>query len=220
MLLGTRLASPLAPGELATVAVHEAGHALVAALSPHADPVSRVTVLGAGQALGLTEMLPADDRRLYGESYLADTLTVRLSGRAAERLIRGEASTGASDDLASATALATQMVCDFGLSDKIGPVSYSNSPAEFAAPRSHSEHTQWLVDQEVAAILTKAETRARDLLTSHQEALHQLTTALLEQETVTGNQVRALAQAAGPAALPAGTPASPPTATPAAFHPA
>ena len=95
MLLGTRHASPLAPGELATVAVHEAGHALVAALSPHADPVSRVTVLGAGQALGLTEMLPAEDRRLYGESYLADTLAVRLGGRAAERLIRGEASTGA-----------------------------------------------------------------------------------------------------------------------------
>ena len=93
-------------------------HALVAALSPHADPVSRVTVLGAGHALGLTEMLPADDRRLYGESYLADTLAVRLGGRAAERLIRGEASTGAADDLASATALATQMVREFGLSDK------------------------------------------------------------------------------------------------------
>ena len=212
VLLGARRSSPLAPGELATVAVHKAGHALVAALSPHANPVSRVTVLGAGQALGLTEMLPADDRRLYGESYLAETLAVRLAGRAAERLIRGEASTGASDDLASATALATQMVCDFGLSDKIGPVSYSNSPAEFAAPRSHSEHTQWLVDQEVAAILTKAETRARDLLTSHQEALNQLTTALLEQETVTGDQVRALAQTACPAA--------PPTGTPAAFHPA
>ena len=159
VLLGTRRSSPLAPGELATVAVHKAGHALVAALSPHADPVSRVTVLGAGQALGLTEMLPADDRRLYGESYLADTLSVRLAGRAAERLIRGEASTGASDDLASATALATQMVCDFGLSEAIGPVSYSSSPAEFTAARSYSEHTQWLIDQEVAAILTTAETR-------------------------------------------------------------
>ena len=206
VLLGTRLASPLAPGELATVAVHEAGHALVAALSPYANPVSRVTVLGAGQALGLTETLPADDRRLYGESYLAETLAVRLAGRAAERLIRGEASTGASDDLASATALATQMVCDFGLSDKIGPVSYSSPPDGHPAlpgPRGYSEHTQWLVDQEVAAILTKAETRARDLLTSHQEALDRLTAALLEQETVTGNQVRALAQAATPAALPA-----------------
>jgi cell division protease FtsH len=196
VLLGSRHTSPLAPGELATVAVHEAGHALVAALSPHADPVTRVTVLGAGQALGYTETLPADDRRLYGESYLADTLAVRLGGRAAERLIRGEASTGAADDLASATALATQMVREYGLSDKLGPVSYSGAggghPA-LAMERGYSEHTQWLVDQEVAALLTSAETRARDLLTQHKKALTQLTAALLEQETVTGDQVRALA---------------------------
>ena len=135
VLLGTRHTSPLAPGELATVAVHEAGHALVATLSPYADPVSRVTVLGAGQALGLTEMLPADDRRLYGERYLADTLAVRLGGRAAERLIRGEASTGAADDLASATALATQMVREFGLSEAIGPVSYNGPPPGYPATR-------------------------------------------------------------------------------------
>jgi cell division protease FtsH len=211
VLLGTRHTTPLAPAELATVAVHEAGHALVAALSPHADPVSRVTVLGAGQALGLTEMLPADDRRLYGESYLADTLAVRLGGRAAERLVRGEASTGAADDLASATSLATQMVRDYGLSQALGPVSYSGPPAGhpgLAASRSYSERTQWLVDQEVAAILTKAETRARDLLTSHQEALNELTAALLEQETVSGDQVRALAQAASPAPLAAAAPAA------------
>jgi cell division protease FtsH len=220
VLLGTRHPSPLAPGELATVAVHEAGHALVATLSPHADPVSRVTVLGAGQALGLTETLPADDRRLYGESYLADTLAVRLGGRAAERLVRGEASTGAADDLASATTLATQMVREFGLSEAMGPVSYSGPPAGppgFAAARGYSEHTQWLVDQEVAAILAKAETRARDLLTSHRDALDRLTAALLEQETVTGDQVRALAGAASPAALPAGTPAALPAGTPAAL---
>jgi cell division protease FtsH len=199
VLLGTRQPSPLAPGELATVAVHEAGHALVATLSPHADPVSRVTVLGAGQALGLTETLPADDRRLYGERYLADTLAVRLGGRAAERLVCGEASTGAADDLASATALATQMVREFGLSQTIGPVSYSSPPAGHPAltgQRGYSEATQWLVDQEVAAILTQAETRARDLLTSHRNALNQLTAALLEQETVTGDQVRAIARAA------------------------
>jgi cell division protease FtsH len=195
VLLGTRRSSPLAPGELTTVAVHEAGHALVATLSPHADPVSRVTVLGAGQALGLTETLPADDRRLYGERYLADTLAVRLGGRAAERLICGEASTGAADDLASATALATQMVREFGLSEAIGPVSYGG-PVGYDAltgARGYSEHTQRLVDQEVAALLTKAETQARNLLTSHREVLVQLTAALLEQETVTGDQVRALA---------------------------
>jgi cell division protease FtsH len=201
VLLGTRRSSPLAPGELATVAVHEAGHALVATLAPHADPVRRVTVLGAGQALGLTETLPADDRRLYGERYLADTLAVRLGGRAAERLVRGEASTGAADDLASATALATQMVREFGLSAAIGPVSYPGPPAAhpaLAGSRGYSEHTQWLVDQEVAALLARAETRARDLLTSHREALDQLTAALLEQETVTGDQVRALTQVASP----------------------
>ena len=202
VLLGTRHPSPLTPGELATVAVHEAGHALVATLSAYADPVSRVTVLGAGQALGLTETLPAEDRRLYGESYLADTLAVRLGGRAAERLVCGEASTGAADDLASATTLATQMVREYGLSDKLGPVSYAGPPSQtppgLAGPRGYSEHTQWLVDQEVAAILAKAETRARDLLTSYREALARLTAALLEQETVTGDQVRAIAQAASP----------------------
>jgi ATP-dependent Zn protease len=211
VLLGTQRSSLLAPGELATVAVHEAGHALVATLSPYADPVSRVTVLGAGQALGLTETLPADDRRLYGERYLADTLAVRLGGRAAERLICGEASTGAADDLASATALATQMVREFGLSEAIGPVSYGGPPVGYpalAGARGYSEHTQWLVDQEVAALLTKAETRARDLLTSHREALAQLTAALLEQETVTGDQVRALTQAACPTPLADGRPAS------------
>ena len=198
VLLGTRHPSPLAPAELATVAVHEAGHALVATLCPHADPVSRVTVLGAGQALGLTETLPADDRRLYGERYLADTLAVRLGGRAAERLICGEASTGAADDLASATTLATQMVREFGLSEAIGPVSYSGPPAGYPAlpgSRGYSEHTQWLLDQEAAALLTRAETRARDLLTTHRDALDRLTAALLEHETVTGDQVRAIAQA-------------------------
>ena len=219
VLLGTRHTSPLAPGELATVAVHEAGHALVAALSPHADPVTRVTVLGAGQALGYTETLPADDRRLYGESYLADTLAVRLGGRAAERLIRGEASTGAADDLASATALATQMVREFGLSNKLGPVSYTGQADGHAAlgPRGYSERTQWLVDQEVADLLTSAETRARDLLTEHEEALNQLTAALLEQETVSGDQVRALAQAASPAPLRTRTPASLPAGRPASL---
>src|SRR6202043_3192865 len=109
-----------------------------------------------------------------GNACRADTLAVPLVGRAAERLIRGEASTGAADDLASATALATQMVREFGLSKAIGPVSYTGSPAghpALAGGRGYSEHTQWLVDQEVAALLANAETRARDLLTTHPDAL-------------------------------------------------
>jgi cell division protease FtsH len=214
VVLGTRDRSvTLTLDELATVAVHEAGHALVAVLSPHADPVSRVTVLGAGQALGLTEQLPADDRRLVGERYLADALAVRLGGRAAELLVRGEASTGSADDLASATALAAQMVREFGLSTALGPVSYAEaqpwSLSGPGAPRGHSEHTQWLIDREVATLLTRAEARARELLTEHMQALHQLTTALVERETITGDQVRALVRAASPAAASADRKISP-----------
>ena len=211
VMLGPRPSVPLAPGELATVALHEAGHALVATLSPRADQVSRVTVLGGGQALGLTEMLPADERRLYGESYLADTLAVRLGGRAAERLVLGEASTGAADDLASATALATQMITYYGLSRTLGPVSYSDpaaGPAAFTTQRGWSERTQQLIDEEVAALLASAEGRARELLERHEEALRQLTIALLDQETVSGEQVRDLVQAAdlAPAAMIPATP--------------
>jgi len=224
MLLGTKDRSvTLTLDELATVAVHEAGHALVAALSPAADPVSRVTVLGAGHALGLTELLPADDRRLYSESYLADTLAVKLGGRAAERLIRGEASTGAADDLASATALATQMVRDYGLSGNLGPVSYGDQAAgprlTLAWQRSYSEHTQWLIDQEVAALLARAETRAHTLLTGRTDALNQLTAALLEHETITGDQVRALV-AASPARLAASTQPPAAIASPGGTRPA
>jgi cell division protease FtsH len=216
VLLGPRHATPPAPAELAAVAVHEAGHALVATLCPYADPVSRVTVLGAGQALGLTETLPAEDRRLYGERYLADTLAVRLAGRAAERLIRGEASTGAADDLAAATTMATAMVREYGLSPAIGPVSYPAPPAGHPAPgpRGYSEHTQQLIDHEVATLLTTAETRARDLLTTHRDALDRLTALLLEHETVTGDQVRALLQTPGPTPLTDGRPASPRPASP------
>ena len=121
-------------------------------------------------------------------------------------------------DVASATALATQMVREYGLSDKLGPVSYAGQPADpfpgLAAARGYSEHTQWLLDQEVTALLTTAETRARELLTRHREALTQLTAALLEQETIADDQVRALVQAACPSSLPARTPASLPAGNP------
>src|SRR5207237_5915578 len=110
ILLGRREASnALLPEEKRAVAVHESGHALVAALSPHADPVTKVTILPAGQALGVTEQLPVDERHLYPETYLKDSLAVRLGGRAAELIVLGEASSGAANDLAGATDLATRM---------------------------------------------------------------------------------------------------------------
>src|SRR5207237_6797164 len=150
-------------------AVDESGLALVAALSTHAHPVSQVTILPAGQALGVTEQLPLDERHLYPESYLKDSLAVRLGGRAAELIVLGEASSGASNDLAGATELATRMVREYGMSERLGPVGFaSGSPMYLGGVevqrRSYAEGTQRVIDEEVSALFREAAQRARDLL--------------------------------------------------------
>ncbi len=186
----------LLPEEKITVAVHEAGHAIVAALSPHADPVLKVTILPSGMALGATQQLPESERHLYGESYLHDVLTVRLGGRAAERTVFGEASTGATDDLAGATSVAVRMVREFGLSRVIGPVGYGDGSPNFLpqtpdlSPRPYSESTQRNIDAEVRRLLQEAEERALTILRSHRRALDRLTEQLLQHETVDGGAVR------------------------------
>src|ERR1700684_2958784 len=132
IILGRREGSNvLLPEEKHAVAVHESGHAMVAALSEHADPVAKVTILPAGQTLGVTEQLPLVERHMYGEDYLHDSLAVRLGGRAAELVVIGQGSTGASNDLAAATALATKMVREFGLSEKLGPIGYPEGGSGF-----------------------------------------------------------------------------------------
>ncbi|MER7504391.1 ATP-dependent zinc metalloprotease FtsH [Nonomuraea pusilla] len=201
VLLGRRdTTNALLPQERRSVAVHESGHALVAALCEHADPVAKVTILPAGLTLGVTEQLPEAERHLYSEGFLNDLLAVRLGGRAAELLVFGEGSTGAANDLAGATQVATRMVRDFGLSSELGPVGYGSESLDFvgqdeAPPRQqYSEHTQRLIDQEVARLLRAAEQRALGLLRSHRDALERLAALLVEQETVDGEAViRALA---------------------------
>ncbi|KAB2352382.1 ATP-dependent zinc metalloprotease FtsH [Actinomadura rudentiformis] len=198
LILGQRDESnALLPAEQHTVAVHEGGHALVAALSPAADPVAKVTILPAGMALGATHQLPEDERRLYNEEYLADSLAVRLAGRAAELVVFGQASTGAADDLAGATRLAVKMVREFGLSDRLGPVAYpvpASTYLDVEAPdRPYAESTQRMVDHEVARLLRTAERHAVDLLRRHRAALDELTGRLLEQETVDGQVVYEIA---------------------------
>jgi cell division protease FtsH len=195
VLLGLREASnALLPDEQHAVAVHEAGHALVAALSEHADPVAKVTILPAGQALGVTEQLPVDERHLYPEGYLKDSLAVRMGGRAAEHLVFGEGSTGASNDLAGATDLATRMVREFGMSPALGPVGFSSgSPlylgGEEVRSRPYAEATQRVIDQEVAKLLRAADARAAELLSAHRDALDRLAELLVERETVDGTDV-------------------------------
>jgi cell division protease FtsH len=197
ILLGRREGSNvLLPEEKNAVAIHESGHALVAALSEHADPVAKITILPAGQTLGVTEQLPLDERHLYREDYLTDSLAVRLGGRAAELVEYGQGSTGAANDLASATDLATKMVREFGLSSALGPVGYPEGGSVFlggAGPemssRPFAEATQAKVDNEVARLLREAEQTAVELIRSHRSELGQLVGLLLEQETVDGSAV-------------------------------
>jgi cell division protease FtsH len=198
ILLGRRDASNALTGdEKHAVAVHEAGHAVVAALSEHADPVEKVTILPAGRALGVTEQLPEDERHLYPESYLLDSLAVSMGGRAAERLVLGEPSTGASNDLARATQLATRMVREFGMSDRLGPVGFSDESPGYLGPqqqitsRPYAEATQRVIDEEVERLLHEADERATTLLRSHREALDRVVSLLVERETIDGSDVLA-----------------------------
>jgi cell division protease FtsH len=209
ILLGRREATnALLPEEKHAVAVHESGHALVAELSPHADPVEKVTILPAGQALGVTEQLPADERHLYPESYLRDSLAVRLGGRAAELLVLGEASSGAASDLAGATDLATRMVREYGMSERLGPIGFaSSSPMylgnEEVRSRAYADETQRLIDEEVSNLLREAEQRALALLTDHRDALDRLVDDLVAHETVDGAAVRAALEGGARPSAPA-----------------
>jgi cell division protease FtsH len=195
ILLGRRESSNALTGdEKRAVAVHEAGHAVVAALSEHADPVAKVTILPAGRALGVTEQLPEDERRIYPESYLLDTLAVRLGGRAAERLLLGEVSSGASNDLAGATQVATRMVREFGMSPRVGPVGFADEGPQYLGPqqpssRPYAEQTQRVIDEEVARLLGDADERATRLLESRREGLEKVAAMLVERETIDGEDV-------------------------------
>jgi cell division protease FtsH len=201
IILGRREGSNvLLPEEKNAVAVHESGHALVAALSENADPVAKVTILPAGQALGVTEQLPLVERHMYTEDYLHDSLAVRLGGRAAELVVLGQGSTGAANDLAGATDLATKMVREFGLSQTLGPVGYPEGGSVFLggggpgmSSRPFAEATQAEIDREVARLLRQAEQRAVELLKENRAELDALTRLLLERETVDGSEVYRLA---------------------------
>ncbi len=196
LLIGRRDASnALLPEEKHAVAVHEAGHALVAALSQHADPVAKVTILPRGAALGVTEQLPESERHLYPQSYLTDSLAVRLGGRAGEIIVLGEPSTGASNDLAGATELATRMVREWGFSAELGPIGYGPEGPSRDNPfagRPYAEQTQRSIDQEVARLLREAEARATELLREHLDTFDQVIHLLLERETIDGADLAAI----------------------------
>ncbi len=184
--------------EKRVTAYHEAGHALTAMLLPETDPVHKVSIIPRGRALGVTMQLPDGDRHGYTRTFLENNLVVFLGGRVAEELIFNEMTTGAGNDIERATKMARKMVCEWGMSDAIGPMNIGEQGEEvfigreWAHSRNYSEETARLVDAEVKRIMEEARQRARQLLEDNMEQLHKIADALLERETISGADIEAL----------------------------
>jgi cell division protease FtsH len=199
VMMGPERRSVLIPEkEKRVTAYHEAGHALVAELIPGVDPVHKVTIIPRGQALGLTQLLPTDDRHSANRTQLLGQISMMLGGRAAEQLTFDQFTTGASNDIKRATDLARRMVMQWGMSDAVGPVSLSEGRDQVFLGRDLIQHAKFsqntarTIDQEVKRIVTGAYDRALSLLKAHQKLLITLAEMLIERETVEGNEVRRL----------------------------
>ena len=187
----------LSDEEKRNTAYHEAGHALVAAIVPYADPLHKVTIIPRGMALGVTMQLPVDDKHTYTCDYLESQLAIMMGGRAAEELFLNKVTTGAGNDIEQATELARRMVCDFGMSD-LGPLAFGKNQQEIflgrdiATQRDFSEDTAIKIDQEVKKFVMTGYQRARDTLTSNREILMRIAEALLVREVLDASEVKLL----------------------------
>jgi cell division protease FtsH len=188
---------------------HESGHTLVARLIPGTDPIHKVTIIPRGRALGLTQQLPIDEKHTYPREYLDNNIAILLGGRAAEEIILHDFTTGAGNDIERATNLARKMVCEWGMSDKMGPLSYGKKEEqiflgrEFATHKDYSEETAKNIDAEVVSIVTRNYEKAKKLLTDHIEILHKIAMELLEKEVLNTVEIDALIGSALPDAQPA-----------------
>ncbi|MEY3386736.1 MAG: hypothetical protein RIR53_1547, partial [Bacteroidota bacterium] len=181
--------------EKETTAYHEIGHALAGKLVPHGDQVHKVTIIPRGRALGVTSYLPSEEMHTMSRDQLTTRLVTLLAGRAAERVVFDQLNTGASNDLERATAIAKKMVCEFGMSDLIGPVRYASHQdevflgREISQPRDHSEETARTIDGEVRRIIIDAEQRAEQLMRDNLDLLHRCSKALIERETLDAEEL-------------------------------
>ena len=184
----------LSEEEKEVVAFHEGGHAVLAYVLEHADPIHKVTILPTGMALGVTQQLPEEERHIYKREYIADSIVVALGGRTAEEIVFGHVSTGAQNDLVRITELARKMVREWGMSERIGPMAWGTQGPVFLGEdlvhtRDYSDETARVIDEEVERILRQEESRARRILRLHRRGLDALAQALLEAETVDGDEV-------------------------------
>jgi cell division protease FtsH len=196
VLMGSeRKSMILSEQERVSTAYHEAGHTLVAKFIPGTDPIHKVTIIPRGRALGLTQQLPLDERHTYPKDYLLSTLTVLMGGRAAEDLIFQQFTTGAGNDLERATELARKMVCNWGMSDELGPLTFGKREEhvflgrEIHQPKDFSEDTARIIDAAIKSLVNGAYERARNLLDAHRHQLQALAQALLDNETLDGQEI-------------------------------
>jgi cell division protease FtsH len=196
IVLGEERDAELTGEEKQVVAYHECGHAIMAYYMPKADPLTRVTIIPHGMAMGVTEQTPKEDRYNYTESYLTDRIKVMLGGRSSEKIIYGEVSTGAQNDLKEATRLLRRMFGQWGMSEKIGPLGLGIGEEhvflgrEMGQPREHSEHMAELVDTEVQTKLIELEKTTISFLSEHRQQLEALAEAVLAKETLSATEIR------------------------------
>jgi cell division protease FtsH len=203
ILLGAERPLVLSDEDLNVIAYHESGHALTGLLSEHADPVSKVTIVPRGQALGVTMSVPIDDRYNYSKEYLLTQIVTALGGRAAEQIAIERITTGAENDLQKVTAIARQMVTRWGMSERMGTVSFSERQSPFmgggdtGAPSDYSETTAELIDDEVDRIVRSAYNRALELLSTHRATLDRMAQELRKHETIDARQLRQILEETG-----------------------
>ena len=211
----------LSDEEKKNTAYHEAGHALVAAMTPGADPVHKVTIIPRGMALGLTMQLPEDDKHTYTREYLETMLAVLMGGRSAEEIFLGHITTGAGNDIERATDIARNMVCEWGMSE-LGPLAYGKKEEaiflgrEIAQHRDYSEDTAIQIDKEVKRIVNGGYESAKNLLSKNRDTLERIAQALLEREVIDANEVKMLMEGKPLPDKPRTPPAPPPQAAPSA----
>jgi cell division protease FtsH len=190
ILMGSIREETISVAEKRITAYHEAGHAIVAQELPGTDPIHKVSIIPRGMAMGVTQLLPEEDRHYYPKTYLMNRLSVALAGRVSEKIVFNDTSSGAQNDLKEATSLAEKMVAQWGMSDKVGPVNLGRGEEhpflgrELAQPKRYSDEMAWLMDQEIQKLIIEAENRAEDILKNNRTALDNLAETLIKEEVL------------------------------------